>query len=80
LREELAARGVASAIYYPVPVHRQPVYAPEYGSVSLPESERAAQEVLSLPIYPQLTESAVKSVCDALREAASSAKPSRGKT
>ena len=80
LREELAARGVASAIYYPVPVHRQPVYAPEYGSVSLPESERAAQEVLSLPIYPQLTESAVKSVCDALREAASSARPSRGKT
>jgi dTDP-4-amino-4,6-dideoxygalactose transaminase len=80
LREALAERGVASAIYYPVPVHQQPVYAPEYGSVSLPVSERAAREVLSLPIYPQLTESAVKSVCDALREAVSSAKPSRGKT
>ena len=80
LREGLAARGVASAIYYPVPVHQQPVYAPEYGSVSLPVSERAAREVLSLPIYPQLTESAVKSVCDALREAAASAKLSRGKT
>jgi dTDP-4-amino-4,6-dideoxygalactose transaminase len=80
LREELAARGVASAIYYPVPVHQQPVYAPEYGSVSLPVSERAAREVLSLPIYPQLTESAVKSVCDALREAAASAKLLRGKT
>jgi dTDP-4-amino-4,6-dideoxygalactose transaminase len=80
LREALAARGVASAIYYPVPVHQQPVYAPEYGSVSLPVSERAAREVLSLPIYPQLTESAVKDVCDALREAAASAKPLRGKT
>jgi dTDP-4-amino-4,6-dideoxygalactose transaminase len=80
LREQLAARGVASAIYYPVPVHQQPVYAPEYGSVTLPISERAAREVLSLPIYPQLTESAVKDVCDALREAAASAKPLRGKT
>lgn len=80
LREQLAARGVASAIYYPVPVHQQPVYAPEYGSVTLPVSERAAREVLSLPIYPQLTESAVKDVCDALREAAASAKPLRGKT
>jgi len=80
LRAALAARGVASAIYYPVPVHQQPVYAPEYGSVVLPVSERAAREVLSLPIYPQLTESAVKSVCDALREAAALAKPMRGKT
>lgn len=80
LREQLAARGVASAIYYPVPVHQQPVYAPEYGSVTLPVSERAAREVLSLPIYPQLTESAVKDVCDALREATASAKPLRGKT
>ena len=80
LREQLAARGVASAIYYPIPVHQQPVYAPEYGSVTLPVSERAAREVLSLPIYPQLTESAVKDVCDALREAAESAKPLRGKT
>ncbi|HSD99844.1 MAG TPA: DegT/DnrJ/EryC1/StrS family aminotransferase [Burkholderiales bacterium] len=80
LREQLAARGVASAIYYPVPVHQQPVYAREYGSVTLPVSERAAREVLSLPIYPQLTESAVKDVCDALREAAASAKPLRGKT
>jgi dTDP-4-amino-4,6-dideoxygalactose transaminase len=79
LREELAARGIASAIYYPVPVHQQPVYAPEYGSLSLPESERASREVLSLPIYPQLTDSAVRSVCEALREAAASEKFSRRK-
>ena len=72
LSEALAARGVASAIYYPVPVHQQPVYAPEYGRVSLPVSERASREVLSLPVYPQLTDDAVRSVCDALRDAAAS--------
>jgi len=72
LREELAARGVASAVYYPVPVHRQPAYALDHGGLSLRESERAAQEALSLPMYPQLAESAVRGVCDALREAAAS--------
>ena len=72
LREELAARGVASAVYYPVPVHRQPAYAVGNGGLSLLESERAAQEALSLPMYPQLAESAVRGVCDTLREAAAS--------
>ena len=74
LRKELAAQGVASAIYYPVPVHQQPVYALEYGGLSLPESERASREVLSLPIYPQLTDTAVGTVCEALQKAAASEK------
>lgn len=74
LRDKLAARGVASAVYYPLPVHRQPVYGAEHGKLSLPASEQAAREVLSLPIYPQLTEAQVRRVCDALAAAAAEAR------
>ena len=70
LRDALGAQGIATAIYYPVPLHRQPAFERLAGTRSLPESERAAREVLSLPIYPQLTEAAVGSVCGALLAAA----------
>lgn len=70
LRERLAARGVASAIYYPLPLHRQPAYATEHRNARLPAAEQAAREVLSLPIYPQLTENAIELVCETLAEAA----------
>jgi dTDP-4-amino-4,6-dideoxygalactose transaminase len=58
-RDELLAflksRGIAALIHYPVPVHRQPAYRRRLpGEDSLPETERAAREVLSLPIYPEL--------------------------
>jgi len=52
----LAAGGVGYGIHYPLPLHRQPLYRQlGYGRVSLPESERAAQEVVSLPVHPGLT-------------------------
>jgi dTDP-4-amino-4,6-dideoxygalactose transaminase len=70
LREALSARGIATAIYYPIPLHRQPAFEQQGRQALLPVSEQAAREVLSLPMYPQLTESAVQSVCDALRAAA----------
>jgi UDP-2-acetamido-2-deoxy-ribo-hexuluronate aminotransferase len=51
----LTQRGIASTVYYPVPLHLQPAYAfLGYKTGDLPESERAAAEVLSLPIYPEL--------------------------
>lgn len=72
-RDELQAflqeHGIGTMVYYPVPLHLQPMYAhlgvPEG---SLPEAERAAKEVLSLPIYPELTEEQVQTVADAIRE------------
>lgn len=70
LREALNARGIATAIHYPTPLHRQPAFERKARSLSLPVSEQAAREVLSLPIYPQLTESAVEAVCEALLAAA----------
>jgi dTDP-4-amino-4,6-dideoxygalactose transaminase len=43
------------------------VYEKEFGGLSLPAAEAAAHEVLSLPIYPQLTEAQIRHVCGALR-------------
>jgi dTDP-4-amino-4,6-dideoxygalactose transaminase len=72
LRAALGARGIGSAIHYPVPVHLQPAYRGRVaqGPSGLKESERAASEVLSLPVYPQLGDTAVERVIATLREAA----------
>jgi dTDP-4-amino-4,6-dideoxygalactose transaminase len=69
LREKLAARGIASAIYYPIPGHRQPAFGTAGSAWELPASDRAAREVLSLPIYPQLTEAQIRHVCATIRAA-----------
>lgn len=67
LRAKLEAAGIASMIYYPVPLHRQALYAPDNEGVMLPVTDEAAATVLSLPIYPQFTEAAQKRVCDTLK-------------
>jgi dTDP-3-amino-3,4,6-trideoxy-alpha-D-glucose transaminase len=55
LRAHLEAEGVASAIHYPTPIHRQPAYADRgQGPGSLPVAERLAAESLSLPIFPTI--------------------------
>lgn len=56
LLAHLRAAGVQAGIHYPVPLHRQPAYGTQYASLSLPETERAAREVLSLPLFPEMTE------------------------
>jgi dTDP-4-amino-4,6-dideoxygalactose transaminase len=72
LRQALAARGIGTNIHYPVPVHLQPAYRGRVaiGPSGLGESERAAREVLSLPLYPQLAEAALAEIVAALRELA----------
>ena len=52
----LAAAGIGTGVFYPVPAHRQPhLVAAGFGNVSLPVAEQAAAEVLSLPIHPALS-------------------------
>lgn len=66
VRKALTEAGVASGVYYPIPLHRQPVYRKQFGGLSLPASEAAALEVLSLPIYPQLADEQIRHVCATL--------------
>jgi dTDP-4-amino-4,6-dideoxygalactose transaminase len=68
LRERLREQGIGALIHYPVPVHLQPAYrnrAPVHRR-TLPETEQAAQQVLSLPMYPHLTAEQVGRVCEAI--------------
>jgi dTDP-4-amino-4,6-dideoxygalactose transaminase len=56
LQRQLQDAGVSTIIYYPIPIHRQPAYADlGYGPGSLPVTERLCTEVLSLPIFPELS-------------------------
>jgi dTDP-4-amino-4,6-dideoxygalactose transaminase len=65
LREHLKGCGIGTEIYYPVPLNRQRSLAdPSTGS--LPESEAAARQVLALPIFPELTDSEIELVADAV--------------
>lgn len=68
LQAHLHKQGIGTMVYYPVPLHRMQLYAGlGYGPGSLPESEAAAREVLSLPIYPELTEVQLEEVAEAIR-------------
>jgi len=68
--ERLKARGVGCAVYYPRPLHLQPCFAPlGYREGRFPEAERASREVVSLPIYPELTSGQRDEVVAAVREA-----------
>jgi dTDP-4-amino-4,6-dideoxygalactose transaminase len=69
LRLHLEARGIASAIHYPNPLHLQPAY--EHLGLkkgSFPIAEKAAAEVLCLPIYPELSEDDVRRVAGEVKD------------
>jgi dTDP-4-amino-4,6-dideoxygalactose transaminase len=68
LQGYLKARGIGTSIYYPLPLHLQPCFAYlGYKRGSCPESERAAGEVISLPIFPELTRGQLEEVAGAVR-------------
>jgi dTDP-4-amino-4,6-dideoxygalactose transaminase len=68
LQAHLKDNGVGALVHYPVPVHLQKAYVGRLpGAGSLPETERAAREVLSLPMYPELGREEVESVIEAVR-------------
>jgi dTDP-4-amino-4,6-dideoxygalactose transaminase len=69
LQAALRERGIGTDIHYPLPAHQQPIYTSFAPAAGLPTTERLAQEVLSLPIYPELTDAEVHAVATAIREA-----------
>jgi dTDP-4-amino-4,6-dideoxygalactose transaminase len=68
VQAQLREAGVHTITYYPIPIHRQPAYASlGYAPGSLPLTERLCSEVLSLPIFPELSEAQQEAVIEAVR-------------
>lgn len=69
LQKFLKQRGIASGVHYPLPLHLQPAYANlSYKQGDFPVTEAAAKQVLSLPMYPEMTRKMVTEVADAIKE------------
>jgi dTDP-4-amino-4,6-dideoxygalactose transaminase len=72
LMTALRERGIATLVHYPIPLHLQPAFASLDGrSGDFPVAERAASEILSLPLYPEMSDEQARSVAAAVRELAS---------
>lgn len=67
LQRTLSAAGIQSGIHYPIPAHLQPAYSDlGYSQGAFPQAEKAAEEVLSLPVYPELEPPQVQAVAEAV--------------
>jgi dTDP-4-amino-4,6-dideoxygalactose transaminase len=68
-RARLTELGVQTGIHYPIPVHLQPAYRDlGYKAGDFPAAEQAAAEVLSLPMFPELTDAQIESIAGVLRQ------------
>src|SRR5579883_2161240 len=69
LRQHLASHGIATGIHYPVPLHLQPAFR-QFGAArgSFPVAERACREILSLPLWPHMTDAMVEDVAGRIRD------------
>ncbi len=66
---KLSERQIASAVYYPIPLHKQEVFAKACAGVSLPVSEDVAARCMSLPIYPEMSDDSARLVAGTVKEA-----------
>jgi dTDP-4-amino-4,6-dideoxygalactose transaminase len=78
LGKRLAKLGIATGVHYPVPLHRQPAFARFGAAERLSVTERTAAQILSLPIFPELSESNIERICDAIRGCPESMIPPAG--
>jgi dTDP-4-amino-4,6-dideoxygalactose transaminase len=80
VREELARKGVQTAVHYPVPVHLQRAYAYlGYKSGSLPYTEKACTEVISMPLFPEMSSEQVLYAAEALAEVVQAGAPANAR-
>jgi dTDP-4-amino-4,6-dideoxygalactose transaminase len=75
LRERLASEGISTGIHYPIPCHLQPAFAGD-DVPSLPIAERAAQQIVSLPMYPHLGDAEIGFIAEAIDRALGDLEPS----
>lgn len=69
IQQRLKENGISSVVYYPIPLHlQQALKFLGYGKGDFPVAEKAAQEVLSLPMYPELKEATIKKIAKTIRE------------
>jgi len=69
LQQFLKKEGIGAAIHYPMAIHQQPAYAGRIrGSNNLPQTEKLYRRILSLPMYPELTDEQVERVCSSLKK------------
>lgn len=71
--QQLAARGIGTGVYYPIPIHRQAAYRAYGPFAKMPQAELASQEVLSLPVHPSLTSAELAEIVQTVSELASAA-------
>lgn len=69
VHKALTDAGIASAIYYPVPLHQQEVFADHCKGIKMPVSEDIASKILSLPMYPELTKDQISEICSVIKSA-----------
>jgi perosamine synthetase len=68
LKKYLKQKGVETGIYYPIPIHKQPIYKNKYRTKTYPVAEHCTEIVLALPIYPELRVSDLKYICECIAE------------
>jgi dTDP-4-amino-4,6-dideoxygalactose transaminase len=69
IKQQLLSKNIACAVYYPIPLHRQKAFA-DAPAVSLPVTERVSERCVSFPIFPEMTDEQIKTVCQAVIQAA----------
>lgn len=69
VQAHLQEKGIASAIYYPIPLHQQNAFADTCADIRMPVSEHVAQNCLSLPVFPEMSDAQIVEVADAIKEA-----------
>jgi dTDP-4-amino-4,6-dideoxygalactose transaminase len=68
LQKSLSDVGVETFVYWPIPLHKQPIYQKIFGDQSLPECEKRCKEVLHIPVSPHLTENELKTIITCINE------------